>query len=374
MNKVDLLMERFVHRTDIYAEQWFDKNRGSGYAPKVDGWCTHTPKHRPKISCPDIDPIPLEESDIVDHVYGKRTLGLYQLDDNRTVKWLCFDIDINKRQPESVSQEELRDRIKAHTLAIAKELVKLKGKGTFLVEDTGNKGYHIWVFFDQPVDATLAQSVGMWINYKVEAPQGTHVEVFPKQDAINALGNLVKMPLGVHKKTKRRCLFVDSTFTQLDDQWAALENVETWTEDDLRTIRDTHDIKPPTRAMTAKGDAATSFTCMARIMEEGLMEGTRDAGIYRLSLYLRNRGFPQDVALSVAATVNEKSTPPMDAYDVETKVDSAYQSNYSAFPCSDQLINPYCSSMCRYWEGKVKEHWTRFGKDAADAVGVISRD
>jgi hypothetical protein len=56
------------------------------------------------------------------------------------------------------------------------------------------------------------------------------------------------------------------------------------------------------------------------------------------------------------------------------KLESAYSEDYSQFPCNDPLIDQYCSSKCRFFSGKLRERWIRYGKAPSDAVGKISRD
>src|SRR5690349_7502977 len=95
--KIDLLWERFVHRSDTYAEQWFDPKRGGGYNRKKYGECTHSPPCRMRgKDCADIKYIELTEMKLVRHLQGAITVGTYALNQNDTVKWLCLDMDIRK--------------------------------------------------------------------------------------------------------------------------------------------------------------------------------------------------------------------------------------------------------------------------------------
>jgi hypothetical protein len=368
VNKIDLLWEpylqlvweRFVHRTDAYTEQWYSPEKGGGYYPVREGTCTHNPPCKIKRNCSDLSLVALDKSAVVEHLHGTRTIGLYQLGDNDTVKWMCFDVDIAKGS--TIDPEIVRGAVQSYTIRIAQFLKKLKGKNTFLVEDTGSKGYHIWVFFDAPVQAVFANAVGRWAQANLPAPDGIHLEVFPKQITTARFGNLVKLPFGVHKKTKKRCYFVDGFFNPLNDQLAALRDVITWSEDDLKKIIDTYQISLREEGSDRDGETPTGFVCMSRIMKEGLGEGTRDAGIFRLSLFLKFNGLTESMTESVANIVNSKSSPPMNDQEVSTKVESAYTSTYSPFPCGDRLIDSYCSSSCRFWNAKVREHWTKLGK------------
>jgi len=61
-----------------------------------------------------------------------------------------------------------------------------------------------------------------------EPPVGLHREIFPKQDRVSreGLGCLIKLPLGVHKVTGRRCFFVDASGKPYDDQSGLLRQVK----------------------------------------------------------------------------------------------------------------------------------------------------
>jgi hypothetical protein len=77
-------------------------------------------------------------------------------------------------------------------------------KDNILVEDTGGRGYHLWILFEPPIPALVAYYVGR----KFEQQPKVKCEVFPKQKVVEAFGNLVKLPLGVHRKTGQRPKFV----------------------------------------------------------------------------------------------------------------------------------------------------------------------
>src|SRR5690606_9114454 len=104
----------------------------------------------PPRSCPDIKPRKLLPTDVHAHLNGDKTLGVYQLKDN-TVKWVCFDIDISKG---SEIKSSTWENIRRQTKYLGKRLYQLGVP--FLVEFSGNKGMHIWVFFTEPVKASDA--------------------------------------------------------------------------------------------------------------------------------------------------------------------------------------------------------------------------
>lgn len=82
-----------------------------------------------------------------------------------------------------------------------------------IVEDSGYKGRHFWFFLQKPVQVDVIFNLGkLLISFiSVRVPSFMHVEFFPKQpsrDTPEGLGNLIKLPLGIHRKTMRRSVFL----------------------------------------------------------------------------------------------------------------------------------------------------------------------
>lgn len=125
-----------------------------------------------------------------DHLDGKKTIGTYTLDKNSMCKWLCIDFDGKNLETEKKKAIETANKIK-------------KEGYDAIIEFSGRKGYHIWVFFN-PTNAYSAYEFGRsFVN-------GSSVEVFPKQTRITETeyGNLVKLPLGIHRVSKKRSYFL----------------------------------------------------------------------------------------------------------------------------------------------------------------------
>ena len=166
--RIEALRQYFVNRADTYATQNPD---GSYYRVEA----------------------PLTDDVLRSHLRGEVTVGVYQIEpEKNTVKWLCFDID----SKETAEVEKLRDSIVKSGFC---------EKDNILVEDTGGRGYHLWIFFEPPIPALVAYYVGR----KFEQQSKVKCEVFPRQKVVEAFGNLVKLPLGVHRKTGQRSKFID---------------------------------------------------------------------------------------------------------------------------------------------------------------------
>lgn len=190
-----LYRERFCGRSDVFARYWHTGNR-RGYAPV-----------RRTIT----------DDEIQAHLTGQIGLGTYLLHPDGTTKALVFDID-------GPNFSEAGRRI---AFQVAKRLISsLEQKGiTPLVEDTGGKGYHLWLCFPEPVAAKVVRDwATKWLDNFRPFPEGILVEVFPKQDylAPNALGALLRLPLGQHPETGRFSVLLMPDGQPAADPWIVL--------------------------------------------------------------------------------------------------------------------------------------------------------
>jgi len=134
------------------------------------------------------------------HLNGEVVLGAYTLLPGNMVRWMAFDVD-SKADPAKAKE-------------IAYKICKFLGGIRYLIEWSGNKGYHIIIIFDEPVAAVDAKAIGDHIRDVLMLPKSgdPHVEVYPKQDRLtesNPLGNLLRLPLGRHPTTQNWTCFVD---------------------------------------------------------------------------------------------------------------------------------------------------------------------
>jgi hypothetical protein len=185
-------MSLFAGREDCFARQWADRKTGKqGYVPE-----------RRPMGLPDLD----------DHLAGRKTYGIYLLQADGNIRTAVIDADLNKSLRGGIPDGPTRHLIRreaTHLIARLTELSKAAGI-TPLVEFSGAKGYHFWYFFS----ATAASSaVRAFLHQLVQQVQpdltAFGLEVFPKQDQPGGkgFGNLVKLPLGLHRSTGKRSFF-----------------------------------------------------------------------------------------------------------------------------------------------------------------------
>lgn len=125
---------------------------------------------------------PLTEKEILDHLKGSITIGCWQTDPiTKKVKWVCFDFD-------GIIEEEYEKAKKLY--------YKLKDRGFHpVMEFSGRRGYHVWLFVE-PVDMAVARQFVLDISKEENVS-----DIYPKSDKINGdgFGFQVKLPLGIHR-------------------------------------------------------------------------------------------------------------------------------------------------------------------------------
>lgn len=171
MERVELVEKYFINRTDL--------------APVKNPGFAKAPYSRELVEA---------------HFRGDIRVGAYQLEPNTSkVRWACLDFDQHEKDgqlggladPRSVA-EKYRTRLKA------------MGLRPYLESSGGGRGFHLWVFFDEPIAAAVVRDVFLAIvdpelcvdGEMRKSTSGGPVEVFPKQSSIElgGFGNLVWLP------------------------------------------------------------------------------------------------------------------------------------------------------------------------------------
>ena len=189
-----VFQECFRGREGVYARQWVDPKGNTGYTPVRE---------------------PLSLRAIKNHLLGNHTLGVYPLRMDNTVFFAAFDLDlapsvIRACAIDSPGWIEAFSSLEDYAGKLASRAKQLGLK--LHLADSGQKGLHLWAFFCDPVPARQARQMCKAIATGLTVPPVVRCEIFPKQSAISAdgLGNLIKIPLGVHRKTGRRVWFCDA--------------------------------------------------------------------------------------------------------------------------------------------------------------------
>lgn len=197
------LLDRFRGREGVHARMWLDPDGGVGWGP------VHQP-FTPAVWRAHLD--------------GAVTAGVYLVRADDHTSLLCFDLDLapDHRAGDARVRAEadlrdvsvrLRDALRAHGLDP-------------VAEDSGYKGQHLWIFLASPTAAAEVRAFGLAVARTVPRPPSVQIEVFPKQGRVGSgLGNLVKLPLGIHLRTGRRSTLLDDDGAPLADPFARLRDL-----------------------------------------------------------------------------------------------------------------------------------------------------
>ncbi|GGA36061.1 TOTE conflict system archaeo-eukaryotic primase domain-containing protein [Psychrobacillus lasiicapitis] len=139
---------------------------------------------------------PLNDYVVQRHIDGKATLGVFS--STYHTKFICFDIDV-------------KDKVKAKwtVYRLVNALMELGIQNEEIhISISGNKGYHVDLYFNEPIKNELAHELYLLTMNKSELLKIDYGEVEYRP---NGMRQGVKLPLGINFKNKRkpRCWYVD---------------------------------------------------------------------------------------------------------------------------------------------------------------------
>ncbi|MEM4972910.1 MAG: hypothetical protein QXR87_04260 [Candidatus Hadarchaeales archaeon] len=279
---------------------------------------------------------PLTPEILSRHLEGLETIGVYQVG-NGKVKWICYDLDGDDLGEVRKCTLALLDTLRRE--GVPEEAVR--------VEFSGRRGYHVWIFLT-PTALRQAYVLARRFASKTEVPvKGkVGVEIFPKQASVpeGGYGNLVKLPLGVHRLTGQRSAFVSPPeFKELDPQ-QALSGVKPWTPPPIPE----EEMKRVTKPLLV-----ADFPCWVKLSSGEIPEGYRHYAALFLASHLRDKGVAREAAEVVLrewwkrVPQPPKTSTPYPWEDAARALEDTYKKGYrigcrqvaSRFP---DLCSPSC--------------------------------
>ncbi len=104
-------------------------------------------------------------------------------------------------------------------------------------------GAHVWIFFDMPVRAALARSLGAFLISETKQNRyqlgfKSYDRMFPNQDTMprGGFGNLIALPLQLEPSRTGNSVFVDRSLQPFEDQWTYLAAIVRMRAADLESI------------------------------------------------------------------------------------------------------------------------------------------
>lgn len=266
-------------------------------SPKTKSWVTFDYYKNNKV-------LKMNDSLIKNHLNGKGAYGVFSAND--FTKFLTFDVDV---------KGDLQ-RAKWITIKLVESLKEVGVKDKDIhISFSGNKGYHVDLYFNKPIKNDIAfEFYEMILNYSDCTSK--EIEFRP-----HMLKYGVKLPLGIHQATGKRCWYVDYynyfkpiksfdhilTIKQMDVDiiYAITER-----EKDIYDEQEIIDIEENRNIIESKITALSSYRqnvdeketieSVEKLVHEGLqIVSTRHKTSFKIAKYFRYQGYDQEESLDM---------------------------------------------------------------------------
>jgi hypothetical protein len=231
-NHIALFKSLFQGRQDVYAVRW-EKDGKSGYMPayKVD-WSDYNKHKASGGSFKDYSKkeyLPFTEEAIINHLSGKKTVGVYPLLEDNTSHFIAADFD-EENWKESI--------LKLHQTCSMFEIP------SYIERSRSGNGGHLWIFFEENLPAEQSRKLmfellreATIISYFEKEP--SFDRLFPNQNfhSGKGLGNLIALPLNGNAMQKGNSIFLDTeTFEPYYNQFETIASFKKISKDKFLSL------------------------------------------------------------------------------------------------------------------------------------------
>lgn len=281
------------------------------------------------------------------HLNGSETYGVFNA--NTVNKFITFDVDYANDQPMARwATLKLIDVLESEFNIRSKDIH---------VSFSGSKGYHVDLFFDEPIKADDAVAFYQRVIATADLPSN-NIEFRPTYK------QAVKLPLGIHQKTGARCWFVDRDTLEPIESLDYLDDVEPMDHSlildaliDLTPEQEAEfkQIKERTDVNVTVVSESQAFEKVTEILTAGqlLRSNTRHETTVLLATFCNSQGYEQEDAIGIIMETlwntpreyfSKNSTPEFWQSEAERIVKYAYERNYQ-LGNADRPITIYRSEM-----------------------------
>lgn len=226
-SKIALFRSLFRGRDDVYPRRFESETSGkTGYQPACGNEWAAGVCEKPRIKCtacahqlfmPVTDQVMRWHLSGLDDAGREFVMGVYPLLRDETCFVLAVRFD------------------KEHWLDDAQAVIRTcqrLGLAASLERSRSGQAGHVWLFFDQPIPASLARKLGAHIlteamEDRVELGLECYDHLFPDQDTLprGSFGSVIALPLQKQPRAAGNSVFLDDDHVPYVDQWAFLASI-----------------------------------------------------------------------------------------------------------------------------------------------------
>lgn len=227
------------------------------------------------------------------HIEGVNTYGIFNA--NTVNKFITFDIDFaDNRDMARWATYKIIDVLENEFHISRKDIH---------VSFSGNKGYHVDLFFDKAVKLADAKSFYQAVLMAADL-ESTNVEFRP------TFTQAVKIPLGIHKKTGARCWFVDNVTLEPIESFDYLNDVEPMDHSIIldalieitpEQLAEFDKVRERTNVEITVVTESQAFSKVSAILTAGqlIRSNTRHETTVLLAAFSNSQGYEQDEAIEL---------------------------------------------------------------------------
>ncbi len=267
---------------------------------------------------------------IANHLKGTYTYGIFN--GGYTNKFITFDVDCKDAMTAKWTTYKLVNVLTEEFSIFLRDVH---------VSISGGKGYHVDLFFDKPIALAAAQTFYAQVINEVGAIDNGKIEFRP------TFTQGVKLPLGIHRKTGRRCWYCDPITLEPLEEGASFEylaQIEPMEPPDIdltqEQAQEFNEIVEKTDITVNVADREAGLKRAVKVLEAGqlLESNTRHKVTFDLARFCNEQGIDEGEAIEMIMGVllntprdyfSEGSTPDYWRKEAERLVQFSYERNYT---------------------------------------------
>ena len=261
----------FWGRTDVYSKRTIKKSTGevNYYTQCHNFWkngCLRITGSKIKCQdCPKQAYKELKKEQIMEHLRGSAedatdVIGVFPLLTDDTCRFIVFDFDNHEKDAEK-NDFANTDELWKEEVDSLRKICDINRIDALVERSRSGRGAHLWIFFQKPIEASLARKFGNALLNK--GAESVNLKSFrfydrmlPMQNHLPAggLGNLIALPLQGQALKVGNSAFIDEHWNAYPDQWEVLlskkklskefieDKIKEWSEGSLEIVANCKDI------------------------------------------------------------------------------------------------------------------------------------